>query len=58
MLFPQKPVPFHLNYPVLKDRLPELDAKRVILTHMHKEMLAEVDNVPEECAYDGLVVEI
>ena len=33
-------------------------AKRVILTHMSKEMLAMADQVPEECAYDGLVVEI
>jgi hypothetical protein len=28
----------------------------VILTHMSREMLAHVDDVPEECASDGLVV--
>jgi len=36
----------------------ELAAKRIILTHMSPEMLAQKDVVPEECAYDGLVVEI
>ena len=27
-------------------------------THMSREMLAHADEVPEECAYDGMVVEI
>ena len=56
--FYQKPVPFHLNYPVIKEHWNELDAKRIIFTHMHTEMLAQVDTVPEECAFDGMVVEI
>jgi hypothetical protein len=30
----------------------------VILTHMSNEMLAHADEVPEECAHDGLVVTI
>jgi ribonuclease BN (tRNA processing enzyme) len=33
-------------------------AKRLILTHMSREMLAHADVVPEECAHDGLVVEV
>jgi hypothetical protein len=28
----------------------------VILTHMSREMLEHADEVPEECARDGLVV--
>ena len=56
--FHQKPVPFHMNYPVIRDRKGELDAKRIILTHMHDEMLAQTDAVPEDCAYDGMVLEI
>ena len=28
----------------------------MILTHMSREMLAHADEVPEECASDGLVV--
>ena len=51
-----KPIKWHLNYPVIAGRRAELGAKRVILTHMSSEMLAQVDNVPEECASDGLVV--
>jgi len=29
---------------------------RLILTHMSREMLARAADVPEQCAYDGLVV--
>jgi phosphoribosyl 1,2-cyclic phosphodiesterase len=39
----------HLNYPDIS----KLDAKRIVLTHMHSNMLEQVDNVAEECAYDG-----
>lgn len=31
-------------------------ARRLILTHMSREMLARAADVPEPCAYDGLVV--
>lgn len=51
-------VPFHMNYPTLKQHWDEFGAKRVILTHMSREMLPHADEVPEECAHDGLVVEI
>lgn len=56
--FHSKPVPFHMNYPDLKAHWDELEAKRIILTHMGPEMLAQADTVPEECAYDGMVVEL
>ena len=56
--FYQKPVRFHLNYPDLKAHWDELDAKRIILTHMSPEMLAAKDRLPEEFAYDGMVVEV
>ena len=36
----------------------EFQAKRTILTHFSREMLPMADKVPEECAHDGLVVEI
>ncbi len=49
-----KPVNWHLNYPDIH----KLNAKRVILTHMSANMLAQTDNVPEECAYDGLAVNV
>lgn len=56
--FFQKPVRFHLNYPDIAAHRAELAAKRIVLTHMSPEMLAQQDAVPEQCAYDGLVVEI
>ncbi len=56
--FYEKPVKWHLNYPELIEHWDDFGAKRIVLTHMSKEMLAKVDEVPEECAYDGLVVEI
>jgi ribonuclease BN (tRNA processing enzyme) len=56
--FFEKPIKWHLNYPAIAAHRNDFGAKRVILTHMSKEMLAQVDNVPEECASDGLVVSI
>jgi phosphoribosyl 1,2-cyclic phosphodiesterase len=31
-------------------------AKRVILTHMSREMLAHAAEVPQQCAEDGMVM--
>lgn len=50
--FYDKPVRWHLNYPDIA----QLDAKRVVLTHMHANMLQRASSVPEECAYDGCVI--
>ena len=47
--YDDKPVKFHLNYPDIS----HLAAKRVVLTHMHGNMLAQTRSVPEECAHDG-----
>ncbi len=52
--FYRKSVKWHLNYPDIA----RLSAKKVVLTHMHTDMLAHVDDVPEECAHDGYVVEV
>ena len=54
--FHDKPVKWHLNYPDITARAGRVGAKRLILTHMSREMLAHAASVPEECAYDGLVV--
>jgi len=54
----EKSVKWHLNYPVIAAQRANFGAKRVILTHMSREMLTHADQVPEECAHDGLVVEI
>jgi ribonuclease BN (tRNA processing enzyme) len=54
----EKPIKWHLNYPDIAARRATLGARRVILTHMSREMLAQVGKVPEECASDGLVVTV
>jgi ribonuclease BN (tRNA processing enzyme) len=54
--FYDKPVKWHLNYPDIVAHAGRVGARRLILTHMSREMLARVDSVPEECAHDGLVV--
>jgi ribonuclease BN (tRNA processing enzyme) len=56
--FYRKPVRFHLNYPDIQAHREEIRAKRLVLTHMGREMLAHKDEVPEECAYDGLHIEL
>ncbi len=52
----ERPIPFHLNYPDIVAHRHELGAKRMILTHFGREMLARKDEIPEETAYDGMVV--
>ncbi len=52
--FYDKSVPWHLNYPDIS----HLDARRVVLTHMHTNMLEQADKVPEECAHDGYAITI
>ena len=56
--FHDKPVKWHLNYPDIVAHAKGVGARRVILTHMSREMLAHAGAVPEECAYDGLVVTV
>jgi len=56
--FLQKPVPFHLNYPDIVKHRAQLKAKRLVLTHLGREMLANLESVSEECAHDGLVIEL
>ena len=56
--FYEKPIKWHLNYPGIREHVGKCGARRVILTHMSKEMLAQAGKVPEECASDGLVVTI
>ena len=53
-----KPIKWHLNYPAIAEHVRAAGAKRVILTHMSAEMLAHAADVPEECAFDGLTIEL
>jgi ribonuclease BN (tRNA processing enzyme) len=56
--FYDKPVTWHLNYPDIRAHASRVGARRLILTHMSREMLAHAATVPEECAHDGLVVTV
>lgn len=56
--FYRKPVRFHLNYPDIQAHREEIRAKRLVLTHLGREMLLHKDEVPEQCAYDGLRIEL
>jgi ribonuclease BN (tRNA processing enzyme) len=56
--FYDRQVKFHLDYATLAQHLPEIGAKRVVLTHMGQDMLARTEQIEYETASDGMVVSI
>jgi len=52
-----KPIPYHLQLADLVEHAAELDARRIVLTHMSAEML-DSPSVPFERAHDGYVIRI
>jgi ribonuclease BN (tRNA processing enzyme) len=54
----ERSVPFHTNWLTLRDRLPEINARRVLLTHMSAEMLEHEPVDGAQFAEDGMVLEI
>lgn len=48
----------HMTLTVLRQHLPAIGAKRVILTHLGEDMLAHLSEVELESAMDGMVVEV
>jgi ribonuclease BN (tRNA processing enzyme) len=48
----------HLSLKTLEARLPEINARRLILTHMSDDMLARLDTLNHTTASDGMVVEL
>jgi len=55
--FFDKVMKYHLDYATLMRRLPEIGAKRTIVTHMSAELLGCRHEVALEAADDGMVVE-
>ena len=54
-------LPGHITWDVLKPRLPDLHARRIMLTHMNPVMLAHLDEVRAAgalVAEDGAVIEL
>lgn len=56
--FFEKQVRFHLDFATLALHLPEINAKRVILTHMSTDMLIKAKDTQCELAEDGKVISI
>lgn len=56
--FFEKKVNNHLSYLTLKEHWNELSAQRIILTHMHNDMLDKCDSIDVETASDGKIIEL
>jgi len=55
----ERKVRFHLDYATLREKLPMIGAKRLILTHMSPDMLGRASKLQDcQAAHDGLEVEI
>jgi ribonuclease BN (tRNA processing enzyme) len=48
----------HLSYRILRENLPRLGCKRLVLTHLGEEMLARRNEIEVTCAEDGMVIEL
>jgi ribonuclease BN (tRNA processing enzyme) len=51
-------VPFHVRWTQLRPALGELDARRVVLTHLGPDMLAHLGELDVEVAEDGQVIDL
>ncbi|MEA2624054.1 MAG: hypothetical protein QOD06_99 [Candidatus Binatota bacterium] len=51
-------VSFHINYPLLERNRERLAARRLVLSHLGREVLEKIDRVKVECAHDGMVIEL
>ena len=56
--FYEKRVPYHLDFKTLQSKLPKINPKRLILTHMSSDMLKQIVDIQYDSASDGLVIEI
>lgn len=48
----------HLSLKTLETHLPEINPKRLVLTHMSDDMLRRLETLPHMAASDGLIVEL
>lgn len=51
-------VDFHINYPQFERNRSRIGARRVVLSHLGREVLEKLDRVKEECARDGMVISL
>lgn len=50
----ERKLPFHMSYKEIQAHRPRLNCKRLLLTHLHTDALARIDEIPDEVAYDGM----
>src|SRR5215207_5111367 len=48
----------HLSLKTLEAHLPEINAKRLVLTHMSEDMLARLGELPYAAAHDSMAIEL
>src|SRR5262249_43238586 len=53
----EKHIPYHLSYKTLLARRDELKCKRLVMTHMHQDLLDRLSEVTIEYANDGQVIQ-
>jgi ribonuclease BN (tRNA processing enzyme) len=49
---------FHLNYPLLAANRDKFKVRRMVLTHLGREVLNRADEIALEMGYDGMKIEI
>jgi ribonuclease BN (tRNA processing enzyme) len=49
---------FHLDYPHIAEHASRFGCRRLVLTHIGREVLARKNEITHEIAHDGLVVEL
>jgi ribonuclease BN (tRNA processing enzyme) len=54
--FFDKKIKYHLDYSTLRDHLPKLRCRRIVLTHMSSDMLERLDEIEVTRAEDGLIL--
>jgi ribonuclease BN (tRNA processing enzyme) len=53
-----KPIRYHLDYRTLDQHRHRLTCRRLVLTHLGKEVLERRDEVALECAEDGMIIRL
>ncbi len=48
----------HMDYQTLAAHLPDLSAKRIVLTHLGADMLSRASSLPYESAEDGTIIDV
>ncbi|MEW9550483.1 MBL fold metallo-hydrolase [Nonomuraea sp. NPDC050783] len=53
-----RPIRYHLDYRTLREHAAELDAGRIVLTHMSGAMLSRLADATHPAAHDGMTVDL